>query len=650
TEAVLNFEDEDFHGHTADTYDWSKHPCRRACKDDEKPKECHYVFVVEMYTTMSKACYDCPLNMTDCFRPHCLPADGVQKPVYVANRQLPGPTIEVDYNPVCKNDRIVVDVRNLMISESTAIHWHGIQQKGTPYMDGVPMVTQCPIAPGNRFKYNFTASTSGSYLWHSHIVIDHPLVNCEFIKFSYRTYEGSQRDDGLFGPLVIHSPPSENVHAELYDGDDKIMFINDWTHLSGNAAFLRDYHYGTQGYADTMLINGLARLNKIEEDDAIGNYKATALFEIRKDRKYRFRAVHAGATDCPTEISIDNHTMLVISMDANDIEPVEVDSIHIWNGERIDFVVKANQEIGNYWIRFRGSGMCKRPRIHQVAILRYETAAAVDPDAPIGYDIPAAGVNKRMLNPHNSGTENPTAIGIPSLTSIAANDESLGRKPDHQFYITYDFYALDNYDFHRRHLYGFYEALPRTTRHSLQLNHITLKLPSFPLLSQSDMIRDNTFCNSTTLAKKNCTSDECSCTHVLQVELNSVVELIMIDEGVTLKNVGIFNHPLHLHGQFFRVVAMEEMTEQVSVDLIKKLDRGGKIKRRLDRAPLKDTVKVPTNGYTIVRFHATNPGYWLYHCHIDLHTNIGMALIFKVGEHSDLPPVPKNFPTCGNFE
>lgn len=53
------------------------------------------MFVVETYTTMSKACYDCPSNVTDCYRPHCIPADGYQKTIYVANRQLPGPTIEV---------------------------------------------------------------------------------------------------------------------------------------------------------------------------------------------------------------------------------------------------------------------------------------------------------------------------------------------------------------------------------------------------------------------------------------------------------------------------------------------------------------------------------------------------------------------------
>ena len=42
-------------------------------------------------------------------------------------------------------------------------------------------------------------------------------------------------------------------------------------------------------------------------------------------------------------------------------------------------------------------------------------------------------------------------------------------------------------------------------------------------------------------------------------------------------------------------------------------------------------------------------GYWLFHCHLSFHIEVGMGLIFKVGEHSDFPPVPKSFPTCGNW-
>lgn len=135
-----------------------------------------------------------------------------------------------------------------------------------------------------------------------------------------------------------------------------------------------------------------------------------------------------------------------------------------------------------------------------------------------------------------------------------------------------------------------------------QLNHISMQLPSFPLLSQRDSITPDQFCNSSTV--ENCKTQFCKCTHVLQVKLGSVVELVLVDEGVTYDA----NHPFHLHGSAFRVVAMARVNKSVTVNEIKELDAAGLIKRRLKNAPLKDTVTVPDGGYTIVRFYADNPG------------------------------------------
>lgn len=75
-----------------DTY--RSHPCLRDCKKGES-LTCHYEFVVEEYETMSKACYNCPRNLTDCNRPHCISADGMRRSIIVVNRMFPGPTIEV---------------------------------------------------------------------------------------------------------------------------------------------------------------------------------------------------------------------------------------------------------------------------------------------------------------------------------------------------------------------------------------------------------------------------------------------------------------------------------------------------------------------------------------------------------------------------
>lgn len=73
------------------------------------------------------------------------------------------------------------------------------------------------------------------------------------------------------------------------------------------------------------------------------------------------------------------------------------------------------------------------------------------------------------------------------------------------------------------------------------------------------------------------------------------------------------------------------------------------MKRRLSGAPIKDTVTVPDGGYTIIRFVANNPGFWLFHCHIEFHVEVGMALIFKVGDYNQMRSLPQNFPYCSNF-
>ncbi|KAK0179054.1 hypothetical protein PV327_007880 [Microctonus hyperodae] len=143
------------------------HPCQRQCSDENgravEPMACYYSFNVESYYSMSKACYNCPLNTSDCFRFHCVPTDGRARSIQVVNRQLPGPTIEV-----CQGDNVIVDVMNSMMAETTSMHWHGQHNRATPYMDGVPFVTQCPIMPGATFRYNYIATTAGTHFWHSH--------------------------------------------------------------------------------------------------------------------------------------------------------------------------------------------------------------------------------------------------------------------------------------------------------------------------------------------------------------------------------------------------------------------------------------------------------------------------------------------------
>ena len=133
--------------------------------------------------------------------------------------------------------------------------------------------------------------------------------------------------------------------------------------------------------------------------------------------------------------------------------------------------------------------------------------------------------------------------------------------------------------------------------------------------------------------------DFCHCTHVLEVNLGDLVELVMIDEGYAYD----VSHPFHIHGHSFYVVASERHggapehigaaphpKNFVTRDYVEELNRSGKIKKNLINPPLKDNVAVPDAGFTILRFVADNVGYWLFHCHMSWHNHLGMGLIFKV--------------------
>lgn len=68
-----------------------------------------------------------------------------------------------------------------------------------------------------------------------------------------------------------------------------------------------------------------------------------------------------------------------------------------------------------------------------------------------------------------------------------------------------------------------------------QINHISMKMPSFPLLSQPESIKNGTFCNESTV--RHCSTNFCHCVYKIDLPLHVVVELTLIDEGEYGTNV-----------------------------------------------------------------------------------------------------------------
>lgn len=72
---------------------------------------------------------------------------------------------------------------------------------------------------------------------------------------------------------------------------------------------------------------------------------------------------------------------------------------------------------------------------------------------------------------------------------------------------------------------------------------------------------------------------------------------------------------MHLHGYSFQVIDIGTRDQ---------LENGTTAFINATHAPvLKDTVAVPSGGFVRIRFNATNPGYWMFHCHYEYHVDPG---------------------------
>ena len=84
--------------------------------------------------------------------------------------------------------------------------------------------------------------------------------------------------------------------------------------------------------ADAVLINGLGRY-------AGGDAVDLAVISVTQGKRYRFRLVSISC-DPNFTFSIDNHNMTIIEVDAVNHQPLTVDEIQIYAGQRYSFIVR----------------------------------------------------------------------------------------------------------------------------------------------------------------------------------------------------------------------------------------------------------------------------------------------------------------------
>ncbi|KAF5360146.1 hypothetical protein D9758_011342 [Tetrapyrgos nigripes] len=312
-----------------------------------------------------------------------LSPDGFQRDTVVAGTNsyggsLPGPVVRGN-----KGDNFKLNVFDELVDpdfvRTTSIHWHGIFQKHTNFMDGPAFVTQCPITPNNSFLYDFDIpDQAGTFWYHSHV--------------------STQYCDGLRGPLIVEDPNDPQKH--LYDVDDEntIITLIDWYHVSA----LTLAQIPAPPISNSTLINGIGRFPG-------GPAVPLAVVNVEQGKRYRMRLISMSC-DPNYVFSIDGHNLTVIEADGINTEPVTVNAIQIFAAQRYSFVLNADQQVDNYRIRANPSNSLAVGFDGGVnsAILRYKGAPDEEPKTNQQSDV--VGLTEAMLHP----LENPGAPGSPT--------------------------------------------------------------------------------------------------------------------------------------------------------------------------------------------------------------------------------------------
>ncbi|KGN54357.1 laccase-4 [Cucumis sativus] len=515
------------------------------------------------------------------------------KQIVTVNGKFPGPTIYAR-----EDDTVLINVVN-HVQYNLSIHWHGVRQLRTGWADGPAYITQCPIPSGQSYLYNFTVTGQrGTLLWHAHILWLRATVHGALVILPK-----------LGVPYPFPAPNKEVVVvlAEWWKSDTEAV-INEAL-KSGLAPNVSDAH----------TING--------HSGPISNCSTQGGFTlpVKSGHTYLLRIINAALNE-ELFFKIAGHKLTVVEVDATYVKPFKTDTILIAPGQTTNALITADQTSGKYLV-----------------------AASPFMDSPIAVDN-----NTATATLHYAGTlattaatltapppQNATPVAnnfIDSLRSLNSNTypAKVPLTIDHNLYFTVGLGI---------------NPCPTCkagngSRAVASINNVTFVMPTTALLQAHYFNINGVFTtdfpanpphvfNYTGSGPSNLQTTRG--TKLYKLKFNSTVELVLQDTGILTAE----NHPIHLHGFNFFVVGRgignyDAKNDPKSFNLVDPVER--------------NTVGVPSGGWTAIRFRADNPGVWFMHCHLEVHTTWGLKMAFLVengkGPNQSIIPPPKDLPKC----
>ncbi|KAF2260557.1 hypothetical protein CC78DRAFT_584689 [Lojkania enalia] len=565
--------------------------------------------------------------------------DGFERQMIHINSQFPGPTLEFE-----QDKWVEITVHNKM-PFNTSIHWHGIEQFNTPEADGVPGFTQRSIYPNESYTYKWRTDQYGAYFYHAHsrgqsddgcygALIIRPKAGLAkpFDKVALGEIELLEAAEATSQQVLVadwrHYTSEDTRALELATGLEAAICMDSLL-INGKGAVNcwpreKINQYTSAVIAPILERNNLALTDKgwlltpMESsitdccrcippnmlavfapgglnlsllppevfDICTPTQGSQEIIKAPSEAKWLALDLISAAGTATLAFSIDEHPLWVYAVDGHYIEPLQVDTLSLANGDRYSVFVKLDKPASNYGIRLAATTL--NQLIDTTAILSYgsdNTTQKARSDS-VGIITSSASINQagRPLSP------NVTVFNQGQMVSFPPQFPQPGPEVDQTFIMSLQ--AVGN---------AYTWVLNGTA-----FNHDFDDLNP-PLLYREPEIRG--LGQNITIVTKN----------------NTWIDLIF--RVVTPNQTP---HPLHKHsnkgfiiGQgigAFRWSSVAEAQAAIPQNF------------NFKTPPYRDVFTTPPTtlqapaSWLAMRYHVVNPGPFIIHCHISSHLSGGMAM------------------------
>ncbi|KAK1749961.1 putative iron transport multicopper oxidase FET3 [Echria macrotheca] len=329
------------------------------------------------------------------------------------------------------------------------------------------------------------------------------------------------------------------------------------------------YHEQSLDLARDMLVPTNTHFQPPIPSNILVNDGRGAYIAVEQGKKYRVRLINMSAL-AGLIIHFQGQSMNVIMNDASAINQISANQLKAAAAQRYDFIIEATSSDTNipFLIALDTNRDIHNPSLDPLEWpLNYTGYLVVDSSKPTdAEDI------VYFFNPDDDSKWT-SADGTAPITNTAGGYDKL---------VELDFnFCLDE------------NGYPRACFNNI--TYIDQQVPT--LYTAATTGTDNT--NPIVYGQVN--------PHILGE--NDIVQIVV-------NNFDDAAHPFHLHGHQFQV--LERGLSQAGV-------WPGDSAAYSSAPPRRDTVVVNGGSFAVLRFKATNPGVWLFHCHIEWHVEMGLT-------------------------